>query len=87
MARRRALFSSPDSRKWRTESAPLLRRDGIPSAVETVRFIYRIVTDSAGDISSENLGAPAPWPEPASTATSPNDELVVRVSYVERTRA
>jgi hypothetical protein len=28
-----------------------------------------------------------PGPEPASNATGPNDELVVRVSYVERTRA
>jgi hypothetical protein len=28
-----------------------------------------------------------PGPEPASTATGPSGELVVRVSYVERTRA
>ena len=28
-----------------------------------------------------------PGPEPASNATGPNDEVLVRVSYVERTRA
>src|ERR1039457_4765269 len=43
MARRRALFRSPDSRTWRTESARPLWRGGTPSAVKTIRFIYRIV--------------------------------------------